>query len=67
MSQVQITKQSIIKADGTTSTNARAQADGQTVGYNYDHSDFTIGFLELDGQNAKIYDTAIEANQFYEI
>ena len=64
MSQVQITKQSIIKADGTTTTNARARAD---TNYNYTHSDFTIGFLELNGENAKIYDTAIEANQFYEI
>lgn len=65
MSQVQITKQSIIKADGTDATSsskiyARAQSSSAL------NIDYTLGFVEIDSQ-AQISQSSIEANQFYEI
>lgn len=67
MSQVQITKKGIIYADGaaaSSTSKARSRAD---TAYNYTHTDYTIGFVEIDKATAKIADTSIEANQFYEI
>lgn len=68
MSEVQITKQGVIHADGagssTSTTKARGRADSA---YTYTHTDYTIGFIEIDKTTAKIGDTSIEANQFYEI
>ena len=65
MSQVQITKQSIIKADGAdvTSTSkiyTRAQSSS-ALNINY-----TLGFVEI-GTQAQVSESSIEANQFYEI
>ena len=64
MSQVQITKQSEIKADGSdiTSTSKiyiRAQSSS-ALNINY-----TLGFVEI-GSQAQISKSSIEANQFYE-
>lgn len=44
-----------------------APAQRANTEYNYAHNEFSIGFLEIDGAEAKIYEMAIEANQFYEI
>lgn len=65
MSQVQITKQSIIKADGMDVTSSskiytRAQASSNL------NKDYTLGFVEI-GSQAQISKSSIEANQFYEI
>lgn len=65
MSEVQITKQGEIKADGTEATStskvyARAQAASAL------NIDYTLGFIESDSQ-VKISKSSIEANQFYEI
>ena len=65
MSQVQITKQSIIKADGAdvTSTSkiyTRAQSSS-ALNINY-----TLGIVEI-GTQAQVSKSSIEANQFYEI
>ena len=35
--------------------------------YNYNHNEFSIGFVEIDEAEVQIYEMAIEANQFYEI
>lgn len=65
MSEIQITKQGIIKADGAEATStskvyARAQSSS-ALNINY-----TLGFIESDSQ-VKISKSSIEANQFYEI
>ena len=65
MSQVQITKQSIIKADGTAATSTskiytRAQSSSAL------NIQYTLGFVEI-GSQAKISQSSVEANQFYEI
>lgn len=65
MSEVQITKQGIIKADGTEATStskvyARVQSSSAL------NIDYTLGFIESDSQ-VKISKSSIEANQFYEI
>lgn len=65
MSQVQITKQSVIKADGSDATSdsqiyARAQSSSVL------NIDYTLGFVEI-GDTAQISQSSIEANQFYEI
>ena len=68
MSQVQITKKGIIFADGSGSTSSTTKARSRVnSAYNYTHTDYTIGFVEIDKATAKIGDTSIEANQFYEI
>lgn len=65
MAQTNLIKTGIWKADGTgTTTKVRARANSA---YSYDHSSYTTGFVEIDGATAKISDTSIEANQFYEI
>lgn len=65
MSQVQITKQSVIKADGsdansTSKVYARAQASSAL------NIDYTLGLVEI-GNTSQISKSSIEANQFYEI
>lgn len=65
MSQIQITKQSIIKADGadassTSKVYIRAQSSSVL------NIDYTLGFIEI-GNTSQISKSSIEANQFYEI
>ena len=65
MSEVQITKQGIVKADGTEATStskvyARAQSSSAL------NIDYTLGFIET-GSQTQISKSSIEANQFYEI
>lgn len=65
MSQVQITKQSVIKADGTDANSiskvyTRAQSSSAL------NIDYTLGFIEI-GNIPQISKSSIEANQFYEI
>lgn len=65
MSQIEITKQSEIKADGAdvTSTSkiyTRAQSASAL------NIDYTLGFFERDGKT-QFSKSSIEANQFYEI
>ena len=65
MSQVQITKQSEIKADGADVTSSskiytRAQSSS-ALNINY-----TLGFVEI-GSQTQISKSSVEANQFYEI
>jgi len=66
--QVQITRTGIIKAggDGTSTSTLKARSRIDNA-YDYDHSDFTTGFIEIDNTKAKFADTTVEANQFYEI
>lgn len=65
MSQVQITKQGIVYADGAdvTSTSKiylRAQnASASNI-------DYTLGIVEI-GSQAQVSKSSVEANQFYEI
>ncbi len=65
MSQPQITKKGIIKAEGAPAISKAYTRANST--YSFTHTDYTIGFVEQRGETAKIYDGAIEANQFYEI
>ena len=65
MSQVQITKQGVIKADGidatpTSKIYTRAQSSSAL------NIDYTLGFVEINN-TAQISKSSIEANQFYEI
>ena len=60
----QITKTGIWKAKGTASTIPFSRAN---AAYSFVHTDNTTGFIEIDNETTKIYNGAIEANQFYEI
>ena len=60
----QIIKTGIWKAKGTVSTIPFSRAN---AAYSFVHTDNTMGFIEINNETAKIYNGAIEANQFYEI
>ena len=65
MSRVQMTKQSIIKADGAdvvSTSNLYTRARTSSVL----NIDYTLGFVEI-GNIAQISESSIEANHFYEI
>lgn len=65
MTQPNINKKGIWKAEGAPSTSKAYTRANST--YSFTHTDYTIGFVEQRGETAKIYNGAIEANQFYEI
>lgn len=68
MSQINLTKTGIWQANGsgtsTSTTKVRTRANNA---YSFTHTDYTVGFVEINNATAKIADTSIEANQFYEI
>lgn len=65
MAQPNINKKGIWQAEGTPTTSKAYTRANST--YSFTHTDYTIGFVEQHGETAKIYNGAIEANQFYEI
>lgn len=65
MSQVQITKQSEIKADGTDVTSA-SKVYTRVVTSSALNINYTLGFIEI-GSQPQFSKSSIEANQFYEI
>lgn len=65
MSQVQITKQSVIKADGT-NANSTSKVYTRAQSSSALNIDYTLGFIEI-GNIPQISKSSIEANQFYEI
>lgn len=65
MSQVQITKQSEIKADGTDATSA-SKVYTRAVASSALNINYTLGFIEI-GSQPQFSKSSIEANQFYEI
>lgn len=65
MSQVQITHQSEIKADGMDVTST-SKIYTRALSASNLNKDYTLGIVEI-GTQAQISKSSIEANQFYEI